>query len=154
MLYEVITRPQQASFRHHRDRGMSRHRANHCRITSYNVCYTKLLRVTPGQMRTRTPAARQAFSSSSARPNIAGSPPLRRTTRLATPGPSAGRGRRADRPGRGSGTPRLWRCACANRECRVITSYSIHYTKLYETTSVAPLFCSGPPRGRSPGRAS
>ena len=60
------------------------------RITSYNVCYTKLLRFR--RVRGRRRSAR------------------------AVPGRRRGR--------RGSHAPR-----------RVITSYSIHYTKLYETSS-------------------
>jgi hypothetical protein len=39
-----------------------------------------LAAVTPGQIRTGTPAARHASISSVARAKIAGSPPLRRTT--------------------------------------------------------------------------
>ena len=86
------------------------------RITSYNVCYTKLLRGAGAARRAR----QSRFRAPPRPPPSADVRALRRSVQRSAGPPLLGCDRRSRRPRAPGG---------------VITSYSIHYTKLYEFLS-------------------
>ena len=116
------------------------------RITSYNVCYTKLLRAGSGQ-------ASSGLVQGSPRRHRDGSSPARWTSFRRE---ALHRSRAANSTWRACRTAGSLPCCEAartwgalspgTRRSSVITSYSIHYTKLYER------FCVTEPNWRWPPR--
>ncbi|WP_159392913.1 hypothetical protein [Streptomyces cyaneogriseus] len=96
-----------------------------CRITSYNVCYTKLLRNGPGPSPTSTTRYSNAarVTASEYPTSVARASPTDPARRSAS-----SRNASADRADNTHGT------TPADGASSVITSYSIHYTKLYEAS--------------------
>ena len=114
----------------------------HCRITSYNVCYTKLLRLD-------TETRQRTVIITVPDPLIL-PPPLLANTFVTVSFPGRPTGNLLQLPGSAlSQRGEIWYVTSDN----VITSYSIHYTKLYEPVTIFPERVTGSADRAAPARA-